>query len=117
MHHGSTLGTGHQGKQVQQVVDLLSSLVFPVYELNPPLLLPPHARCSPPRLHAPFSLKRPRSQPGRQKGHVKNLKDLWEKSPELLEAIGAEQLAGSGFEREQPDMEFAMQESSEKGEA
>ena len=47
---------------------------------------------------------------------MKNLKDLWEKSPELLEALGGNQLAGSGFESEQPDMEFAMQESIEKGE-
>lgn len=47
---------------------------------------------------------------------MKNLKDLWEKSPELLEAIGGEQLAGSGFEREQTDMEFAMQESGKEGE-
>lgn len=48
---------------------------------------------------------------------MKNLKDLWEKSPELLEAIGGEQLPGSGFEREQPDMEFAMQKSGEEREA
>jgi hypothetical protein len=47
---------------------------------------------------------------------VKNLKDLWERSPELLEAVGGEQLARSGFEREQPDVEFAMQESGEEGE-
>jgi hypothetical protein len=47
---------------------------------------------------------------------VKNLKDLWERSPELLEAIGGEQVAGSGFEREQLDMEFAMQESGKEGE-
>jgi len=48
---------------------------------------------------------------------VKNLKDLWEKSPELLEAIGGEQLAGSDFESEQPDMEFAIRESGEEREA
>ena len=48
---------------------------------------------------------------------MKNLKDLWEKSPELLEAIGGEQLAGSGFEREHPDLEFAMQESGDEREA
>ena len=47
---------------------------------------------------------------------MKNLKDLWEKSPELLEAIGGEQLAGSGFEREQPEIEFAMQQSGGEGE-
>jgi hypothetical protein len=47
---------------------------------------------------------------------VKNLKDLWEKSPKLLEAIGGEELAGSGFEREQPDIEFAMQQSGGEGE-
>ena len=47
---------------------------------------------------------------------MKNLKDLWEKSPELLEAIGGEQLAGSGFEREQPDIEYAMQHSGAEGE-
>jgi len=46
---------------------------------------------------------------------VKNLKDLWEKSPELLEAIGGEQLAGSDFESEQPDM--AIRESGEEREA
>ena len=47
---------------------------------------------------------------------MKNLKDLWEKSPELLEAIGGEQSAGSGFELELQDMEFAMQESGKEGE-
>ena len=48
---------------------------------------------------------------------MRNLKDLWKKWPELLEALGGEQLAGSGFEREQPDMEFAMQESGQEREA
>jgi hypothetical protein len=38
---------------------------------------------------------------------VKNLKDLWEKSPELVDDIGGEQLYGSGFEFEEPDTEFA----------
>ena len=47
---------------------------------------------------------------------MKNLKDLWEKSPELLETLGGEQLAGSGFEREQPDREFDRQESGKEGE-
>ena len=47
---------------------------------------------------------------------MKNLKDLWEKSPKLLEAIGGEELAGSGFERVQPDIEFAMQQSGGEGE-
>ena len=72
----------------------------------------PHVGCSLPRLHAPFSL----SGHGREGGHVKNLKDLWEKSPELLEALGGEQLVGSGFELEQPDREFATQESAKEGE-
>jgi hypothetical protein len=47
---------------------------------------------------------------------VKNLRDLWDKSPELLDGIGGEQLPGSAFEFEQPEGEFAMQESSEEGE-
>jgi hypothetical protein len=47
---------------------------------------------------------------------VKNLKGLWDKSSELLDAIGGEQLAGSGFEFEQPDIEFAIQGSGEEGE-
>lgn len=47
---------------------------------------------------------------------MKNLKELWEKSPELLDAIGGEQLAGSGFEREHPDLEFAVQQSGGEGE-
>jgi hypothetical protein len=47
---------------------------------------------------------------------VKNLKDLWDKSPELLDGIGGELLAGSGFECEQPEGEFAVQESGEEGE-
>jgi hypothetical protein len=38
---------------------------------------------------------------------VKNLKDLWEKSPELVDGIGGEPLAGSGFEAEQPEPAFA----------
>jgi hypothetical protein len=37
---------------------------------------------------------------------VKNLKDVWERSPELLDDMGGEQLSGSGFESEQPDSEF-----------
>jgi hypothetical protein len=47
---------------------------------------------------------------------VKNLKDLWDKSPELLDAIGGEQRTGSGFEREQPDIDFAIQEGGKEGE-
>ena len=47
---------------------------------------------------------------------MKNLKDLWDKSPELLDGIGGEQLAGSAFEREQPDTECGMQETGEEGE-
>jgi len=47
---------------------------------------------------------------------VKNLRDLWDKSPDLLDGIGGNQLAGSGFESEQPDREFASQESDEGGE-
>jgi hypothetical protein len=45
---------------------------------------------------------------------VKNLKDLWDKSPELLDDIGGE--AASGFASEQPEADFAMQESGEEGE-
>jgi hypothetical protein len=40
---------------------------------------------------------------------VKNLKELWEKSPELLDGIGGERLTGSGFELEQPDIEAMLQ--------
>lgn len=47
---------------------------------------------------------------------MKNLKPLWDKSPELLDGIGGEQLAESGFACEQPEGEFAMQESNEEGE-
>jgi hypothetical protein len=47
---------------------------------------------------------------------VKNLKDLWDKSPELLDAIGAEEIAGSGFECEEPDVEFATQQAGAEGE-
>jgi len=42
---------------------------------------------------------------------VKNLKDLWDKSPELVDDIGGELLVGSGFERDEPDREFAPWES------
>ena len=45
---------------------------------------------------------------------MKNLKDLWNKSPELLD-VGGEELAGSAFECEQPDIEFAMQVAGEEG--
>ena len=37
---------------------------------------------------------------------MKNLSNLWSKSPELVDDIGGEVLAGSGFEREHPDPEF-----------
>lgn len=47
---------------------------------------------------------------------MKNLKDLWQKSPELVDSLGGEELAGSGFECEEPDAEFAMQEVGEEGE-
>jgi len=47
---------------------------------------------------------------------VKNLKDIWEKSPELLDSLGGEELAGSDFECEQPDFEFAMQHAADEGE-
>lgn len=47
---------------------------------------------------------------------MKNLKDLWERSPELVDGIGGERLAGSGFESEDPDLEFATTESGKEGE-
>ena len=46
---------------------------------------------------------------------MKNLKDLWNKSPELVDGIGGEQLSRSGFENEQPDTEFAVDEIGEEG--
>jgi len=42
---------------------------------------------------------------------MKNLKGLWSKSPERVDDIGGEPLVGSGFEHEEPDTEFADQES------
>jgi hypothetical protein len=47
---------------------------------------------------------------------MKNLKDLWEKSPGRLDAVGGEELGGSDFESEQPDPEFAVRESGEEEE-
>ena len=47
---------------------------------------------------------------------MKNLKDVWDKSPELLDDIGGEQLAGSGFASEHPEVDFAMQRLGEEGE-
>ena len=47
---------------------------------------------------------------------MKNLKDVWDKSPELLDDIGGEQLAGSGFASESPEVDFAMQRFDEEGE-
>jgi hypothetical protein len=47
---------------------------------------------------------------------VRNLKDLWERSPELVDAIGGEHLAGSGFESEEPDAEYAHAEPGQEGE-
>ena len=44
------------------------------------------------------------------------MKNLWDKLPELLDGIGGEQLAGSGFACEQPEGEFAMKEFNEEGE-
>ena len=64
----------------------------------------------------PLLLEGPELTSGTQGGHVKNLKPLWDKSPELLDGIGGEQLAESGFACEQPEGEFAMQESNEEGE-
>jgi hypothetical protein len=46
---------------------------------------------------------------------VKNLKDLWEKLPELVDGIGGEQLAASGFEYDQPETEFLAPDSGEEG--
>jgi hypothetical protein len=63
----------------------------------------------------PLLLKRPESFEAARGGHVKNLKDLWDNSPDLLDGIGGDQLAGSGFESEQSDREFASQESDEDG--
>jgi hypothetical protein len=64
----------------------------------------------------PFLLKRPRMQQAAKGGHVKNLRDLWQKSPERLDTLGGEELEGSGFECEEPDIEFAMQELGEEEE-
>jgi hypothetical protein len=47
---------------------------------------------------------------------VKNLKDVWDKSPELLDDVGGEELAGSGFACEHPEVDFAMQRLGEEGE-
>lgn len=47
---------------------------------------------------------------------MKNLKHLWDTAPEMLDGIGGEQLTGSDFESERPDIEFATQESGEAGE-
>ena len=47
---------------------------------------------------------------------MKNLKSLWDRAPELVDGIGGEQLAGSGFECEQPADEFAAREFVEEGE-
>lgn len=47
---------------------------------------------------------------------MKNLKDLWERSPELVDGIGGERLARSGFESEEPDLEFATTKSGKEGE-
>jgi hypothetical protein len=47
---------------------------------------------------------------------VKNLKDLWQRAPEMLDSIGGEHLVGSGFAHEQPDEDFAGQEASEERE-
>lgn len=41
---------------------------------------------------------------------MKNLKGIWDRSPELLDQLGGEPLSGSGFESEQPDEAFAAQE-------
>jgi hypothetical protein len=71
--------------------------------------------CSPRRLRLP-SYRSGSNPSGRLKeDHVKNLKDLWEKAPELVDCIGGEQLAGSGFEYEQPDTEFVAPNSGEEG--
>ena len=47
---------------------------------------------------------------------MKNLKVLWERSPELVDGIGGERLAGSGFEFEEPVAEYAAAESAREGE-
>ena len=47
---------------------------------------------------------------------MKNLKDVWDKSPALLDDFGGEQLAGSGFASEHPEGDFARQRCGEVGE-
>jgi hypothetical protein len=47
---------------------------------------------------------------------MKNLKDLWQRSPDLLDGIGGEQLAGSGFECENPDVEYVSAEPGQERE-
>ena len=49
-------------------------------------------------------------------GRLKNLKDLWDKAPELVDGIGGEVLVGSGFECEEADAEFVSVESRQGGE-
>lgn len=40
---------------------------------------------------------------------MKNLKALWDRSPEMMDEVGGEQLADSGFENEPADEEFVAQ--------
>ena len=69
-----------------------------------------------PQHSTPLLLRSPESLRGLKAIIVKNLKDVWDKSPELLDDIGGEQLAGSGFASEYPEVDFAMQRLGEAGE-
>jgi hypothetical protein len=64
----------------------------------------------------PLVVEGPGPTSGTKEVIVKNLKDVWDKSPELLDDIGGEQLAGSGFASEYPEVDFAMQRFDEEGE-
>jgi hypothetical protein len=41
---------------------------------------------------------------------MKNLKEVWDESPEPLDDVGGEPLAGSGFDSDLPEAEFAANE-------
>jgi hypothetical protein len=54
--------------------------------------------------------------PSAEGDQMQNSKDLHSEPQALLEEIGGESLAGSGFETEQPDEGFGAEEPAEKAE-
>ena len=107
---------GQYQAAVKQAAERFGQLKPERANAHPSLKMREGADCSAPRHPTPLLLRAPGLTSGTKEVIVKNLKDVWDKSPELLDDIGGEQLAGSGFASEPPEVDFAMQRFGEEGE-